>query len=196
MIYGYIRVSSKGQADNTSLEAQREAVEREGAEVIYEDVASGKDFNRGGYKKLEDSLKMGDTLIITKLDRFSRNTQDARNKIEELLNKGIKVNILNMGLIDFNTPIGKLTFTILSAFAEYEKDCINERCREGKARAKESTDFKEGRPVVHGIGVKEHSLQLLNEGHSYKKVSKMTGLSISTIQRYKRKIDAESLLEE
>lgn len=192
MIYGYIRVSTKSQEDNNSLEIQREAVTSNGAVEIFEDVASGKDFNREGFKALDNVLKDGDTLVITKLDRFSRDTQLARGKMEELLNNGIKVHILNMGLIDLSTPVGRLTFNILCSFAEYERDCIIERMREGKAKAKQSADFREGRPITHKTKAKDHALELLKI-HSIKEVVEMTGISKATLMRHKAKRKSEAL---
>lgn len=193
MIYGYARVSTKSQEDNTSLDNQISILKENGCEEIYSEVCTGATMERPQFIELENKLKNGDTLIITKLDRFTRSTERGITKIKELAEKGIKVNILNMGIVDLNNAMGKMMFTILSAFAEYEKDCIVERMKEGKAIAKSKEGFKEGRPKVHKDSQKAHALKLLNEGNTYKQVEELTGISKSTLIRYKRKVEAEEL---
>jgi DNA invertase Pin-like site-specific DNA recombinase len=130
-------------------------------------------------------LKEGDTLVVTKLDRFARSAGDAIDIVKGLFEKGVRVHILNMGLVE-NTPTGKLIFTIMSAFAEFERDMIVERTQEGKAIAKQKDDFREGRAKVYSKKQIEHALHLL-ESHSYKQVEAMTGISKSTLIRAKRK---------
>ncbi len=89
-------------------------------------------------------LKTGDTLIVTKLNRFARNTRETLAIIQELFKENVKVNILNMGLID-NTPTGQLVFTIFSAFAQLERNIIVTRTQEGKLYAKQHDPlFREG----------------------------------------------------
>lgn len=146
MIYGYARVSTKGQDRNgNSLPDQEAQLLREGCEVIYHDSFTGTKMDRPEFSKLLSILKSGDRLIVTKLDRFARTTSGGIETINELLNRGVSVHILNMGLID-NTPTGRLIVTILLAFAEYERNMIIERTATGKAVAK-ATDpsWREGR---------------------------------------------------
>lgn len=131
-------------------------------------------------------LKEGDTLVITKLDRFARSTRDAIEIVTELFDKGVKVHILNMGLVE-NTPTGRLIFNVMSAFAEFERDMIVERTQEGKAIAKQREDFREGRPNKFTKKQIEHALGLLAT-NSYKEVENMTGISKSTLIRAKNKV--------
>lgn len=145
MKYGYARVSTKGQArDGNSLEAQTEKLKESGAEVIYTDSFTGTKKNRPQLDLLLQNIQPGDTLIVTKLDRFARSTRQGLEIIEELKNKGIIVNILNMGVLD-NTPTGKLMYTIFLAFAEFERDMIVERTSEGKEIARLDPNWSEGR---------------------------------------------------
>lgn len=191
MNYGYARVSTKGQAkDGNSLEAQENALIAAGAEVVYKEAFTGTKTERPELKKLMKKLTSGDRLIVTKLDRIARSASKGIELIDELLNKGITVHILNMGVLD-NSPTGKLIRTIFLGFAEFERDMIVERTQEGKAIARETArakgkEFKEGRPKVYGREQMEHALELL-ENHSYTQVEALTGISKSTMIRYKRK---------
>lgn len=186
MIYGYARVSTKGQAkDGNSLESQEKALKSEGAKKIYCDAFTGTKAHRPELDKLLAEIKEGDTLIVTKLDRIARSTSQGIELINSLLDKGIIVNVLNIGKMD-NTPTGKLIRNIFLAFAEFERDMIVERTQEGKAIAKQDPDFREGRPQLHSDTQKEHALELLNSGKTYKQVESLTGISKSTLIRYKR----------
>ena len=136
MIYGYARVSSFGQAkDGNSLEAQEKALKDRGCNVIYTEAFTGTTNDRPKFSELIDKLQAGDTLMVTKLDRFSRSASKGAELIKELLERGVIVDILNMGRAD-NSPNGKLMLNILFAFAEFERDNIVERTSEGKAIAK------------------------------------------------------------
>ncbi len=186
MIYGYARVSTRGQAkDGNSLEAQEQELRAKGAEIVYKDTYTGTKAERPQFEKLLSEIKTGDTLIVCKLDRFARNAEDAIRIIKDLVNREITVNILNMGIAD-NSPMGKLMITILSGFAEFERDLIVERTQEGKAIARQKEGYREGRPNKYGKEQIEHALELL-QAHSYKQVEAMTGISKSTLIRAKRK---------
>lgn len=186
MIYGYCRVSTKGQAkDGNSLEAQQAAVKEAGAVEIYTDAFTGTKAHRPELDKLLNVISEDDTLIVTKLDRIARSATQGIELIQNLLDKGVTVHILNMGKLD-NTPTGKLIRNILLSFAEFERDMIVERTSEGKAIAKQNPDFVEGRPKKYNQKQINHALELLEE-HSYKEVEQMTGISKSTLIRAKRK---------
>ena len=146
MRYGYARVSSIGQQRNgNSLDAQVELLKQRGAEVIISECFTGRQVDRPKFTQLLETLKEGDELIVCKLDRFARSSKHGADLIQELVKRGVRVNILNMGVAD-NTSTGKLLLNIMFAFAEYEADMIAERTSEGKAE-KKATDpnYKEGR---------------------------------------------------
>ena len=149
MRYGYARVSSVGQQRNgNSLDAQIELLKQRGAEVIVSECFTGRKVDRPKFTELLGKLQPGDELIVCKLDRFARSSKHGADLIQELVNKGVRVNILNMGIAD-NTSTGKLLLNIMFAFAEYEADMIAERTSEGKAE-KRATDpnYKEGRKTI------------------------------------------------
>lgn len=146
MRYGYGRVSTKGQEKNgNSLTDQRNLLLAEGCDEIIEEAYTGGKMERPKFTKLLKKLKSGDTLVVTKLDRFARTTQEGLEVVQQLKDRGVKVHILNMGLIE-DTPTGDLILTIMLAFAQFEKACIVERTQAGKAIAKEKEGFTEGRP--------------------------------------------------
>lgn len=186
MIYGYARVSTKGQAtDGNSLEVQRKLLKENGAEVIFEDSFTGTKTDRPEFKRLLDYIKEGDTLIVTKLDRFARSMTQGSQLVTELINRGIRINILNIGIMD-NTPASKLIRNIFFSFAEFERDMIVERTQEGKAIAKTKDGFTEGRPKKYTEKQIKHALSLLaiNGGDkSYNEVVEITGISKSTLIR-------------
>jgi DNA invertase Pin-like site-specific DNA recombinase len=161
MIYGYARVSTKGQAhDGNSLEGQEQLLKENGASVIYKDSFTGTKTDRPEFNKLLDKLESGDILIVTKLDRFARRMSQGSELVNELINKGIKVNILNIGVMD-NTPASRLIRNIFFSFAEFERDMIVERTQEGKAIARTKKGFKEGRPKMYTSHQLNYAMSLL-----------------------------------
>lgn len=188
MRYGYARVSTSGQ----DLTAQIEALKAEGCDKIYSEKFTGTTKDRPQLEELLSILNEGDTLMVTKLDRIARSATQGSELVKELLEKGVKVHILNMGLLD-NTPASKLIRTIFFAFAEFERDMIVERTQEGKAIAKQREDFREGRPKKYTKKQINHALSLLNEGLSYREVSESTGISPSTLTRARREAKAKEI---
>jgi len=182
MKYGYARVSTRHQ----DLEGQLRQLEEERCDKVFFEKITGTKSNRPEFQKLLEEIQTGDTLVVTKLDRFARSTQDALNTIKYLFEKGVRINVLNLGIIE-NTSTGRLIFTIFSAFADFERDLIVERTQEGKEIAKQRPGFKEGRPKKYSKQQIDLAMQLL-ETHSYTEVEKMTGISKSTLTRYKRKL--------
>lgn len=193
MIYGYARVSTKGQAkDGNSLEAQELELRKAGAQIIYKDTYTGAKTDRPELNKLIHELKSGDKIIITKLDRIARSVNCGMELIDSLLDRDVCVHVLNIGLMD-NTPMGKLVRSVMFAFAEFERDMIIERTQTGKAIAKQDPNFKEGRPLKYDKLQKEQALELLNT-HTYKQIEELTGISKSTLIRYKRLKDRNKRL--
>ena len=189
MVYGYCRVSTQMQAkDGNSLEAQKNLLKENGAEEIYSDAFTGTKAHRPELDKLLAVLQAGDKLVVTKLDRIARSASQGIELVQTLLDKGITVHVLNMGLLD-NTPTGKLIRNIMLAFAEFERDMIIERTQEGKAIARRQPDFREGRPRLYNRKQIQHALELLKD-HSYRQVTELTGISKSTLIRAKNKAAA------
>ncbi len=190
MVYGYARVSTKGQQkDGNSLDAQKQALKEHGATKIFVDGFTGTKLERPEFDKLLATLKSGDTLIVTKLDRFARTVSQASELITNLIDAGVTVNVLNLGVLS-NDSVSILMRNILLSFAQFERDMIVERTQEGKAIAKANAEargekFVEGRPKKFDqdkIGI---ALEMLKT-KSYSQVSKVTGISKSTLIRAKK----------
>ena len=181
---GYARVSTIDQ----KLESQIEQLKNAGAEEIFQEKFTGTTNSRPAFINLLNTLESGDTLIVTKLDRFARNTREALATIQELFDKDIKINILNMGVID-NTATGKLIFTIFSAFAQFERDMIVSRTQEGKEYSrKNNPNFKEGRPNKFTEEQIQLAYELKQQGMTHKMIERKTGISVSTQKRRFNKI--------
>lgn len=185
-IFGYARVSTRGQAkDGNSLEAQEKTLKEAGAEIIYSDAYTGTKIHRPQFDLLIEQLKDGDTLIVTKLDRIARSTIEGATLVKELQERGVIINVLNVGVLD-NSPAGKMMTTMFLAIAEFERDLIVTRTQEGKEIAKKNPNYRDGRKPTDQVRL-NHALDELERGKTYKQVARETGISVSTIQRAKRR---------
>ena len=182
MIYGYARVSTRAQIKGNSLEEQRQHLMDAGCGCVIEEQYTGKTMDRPELDGLLAKLMSGDTLMVTKLDRLARSAVEGAKVIKDLTDKGIKVNILNMGEVD-DRPQGRLMLHILLAFAEFERDMIVERTQSGKAIARTKTGFREGRPPIAKVRKDAAVNMVVNDGKSYKEVADAMGISKSTVVR-------------
>ena len=189
MIYGYCRVSTKGQAkDGNSLEAQeKEILSRYKDALIYKEAYTGTTTDRPVFSEVIKMMQENDMLVVSKLDRLARNTEEGIQIIKQLFQKKCSVHVLNVGLLE-DTAMGQFFITTLLAVAELERNQIIERCQTGKAIAKQNPEFTEGRPKKFNQKQVDHALELL-KSHSYKEVEQLTGISKSTLIRAKRTAD-------
>jgi putative DNA-invertase from lambdoid prophage Rac len=169
-IFAYVRVSTLNQArEGESLEAQRRQVisyaESKGLDLPIENVfveagvSGGSDFQqRPEGAKLFDVLTEGDMVIFPKLDRAFRNTRNALNVLHELKARGVSVHFIDLGGDVTGNGVGAIVFTILSAFATFERERIAARIREVKQLKKAQGKFTGGRrafgyDVIDGVKV-------------------------------------------
>ena len=145
MRYGYARVSSKGQAtDGTSLDTQTQQLKDYGCTEIVAEAYTGTKAHRPKLDQLTQKLQAGDELVVTKLDRIARSLTAGLELFEQMDNKGVRVTVLNMGTMS-GDPASRLMRNVMLAVAEFERDMIYERTREGLERAHEQGKH-EGRP--------------------------------------------------
>lgn len=184
-VYGYARVSTLNQ----DLESQLQALEAEGCNEIVSEKFTGTSTDRPRLNELMEQLQEGDKLIVTKLDRLARNTKEGISIIETLFERGVKVHVLNVGLLE-NTTMGRFFLTTLLAVAEMERNLIIERTQEGKAIAKQNADYREGRPKKYKKEQLDHAMSLL-ASNSFAQVERLTGISMSTLKRESKKRKAD-----
>lgn len=191
MTIGYTRVSTKLQFMNgKSLDAQERSIMSKYPDaVIVKEQYTGTTTDRPELDKVMKTLKSGDTLVVTKLDRLARNTVEGIKIISNLFDKNIAVHVINVGLLE-NTNMGRFFLTILLAVAEMERNNIIERTQAGKEIARTRDGYKEGRPKKYTQTQLKMAVDLLDK-YSYREVSKMTKISISTLTRAKRKMKIE-----
>lgn len=130
-LIGYARVSTRDQ----HAEAQHDALTAAGCAKVFTDKASGKLASRPKLDAALAYLRPGDTLVCTKLDRLGRSVHNLVELGLALAERGIDLRVLHQG-IDTATPGGKLTFHILAAIAEFERDLISERTKDGLEAAR------------------------------------------------------------
>ena len=189
---GYARVSSKQQ----NLDRQIKALEEKGCKKIFKDISSGKNIERKGLYDLKDYVRENDTIVITEIDRLSRNNEDLSNLMMELQKKGCVFEILN--LPSFNDVTDKnlnrlLTNLILEIYkyqAESERKRIKERQRQGIELAKKRGRYKGRKPLYRQDDPKlVHAFSLLDQGYTYSEIEDITGINRRTFQRYRKKFN-------
>ncbi|SUI88308.1 Putative transposon Tn552 DNA-invertase bin3 [Serratia quinivorans] len=133
MKIGYIRVSTLDQ----NLERQTEVMKSEGAERIFQDKASGKNNDRPQLKKMLESLRSGDVVIVKSVDRMARSYSAFYLIWEEIKEKGASLRVVDLGMTLDNSPMTAFLVSIMAAVAELERGMIRERQKEGVKIAKE-----------------------------------------------------------
>ena len=182
MKYGYARVSTWKQTKGNSLEEQHQQLMEAGCDEIIEEQYTGTVRKRPKLDSLLVKLNTGDTLMVTKMDRLVRSLIEGANLIKDLTDKGIRVNILNIGEID-DRPQGRLMVHMLLAFAEFERDLIIERTKSGKTVARTKAGFREGRPPIDKARKDAAVNMVINDNKSYKVAAEAVGVSKSTVVR-------------
>jgi DNA invertase Pin-like site-specific DNA recombinase len=130
-LYGYARVSTNGQA----LDAQVTQLEAAGCARVFREKVSGAKTDRAELKKLLRSLRDGDVMLVTRLDRLARSARDLLNIMHAVDGKSAGFRSLGEAWADTTTPLGRLILTILGGMAEFERELIKTRTAEGRARA-------------------------------------------------------------
>lgn len=177
-VYAYLRTSTDDQV--WGIEAQRLAISARFPECTeHIEHASGKDLaGRPVFTTLVQGLSKGDVLVVAKLDRFARSVEDAVSVASTLMDRGVRLVVLDLDM-DFGTPIGKLVFSVLAAVAEFERNMISQRTRDGLAAAR-SSGISLGRTSAVD---RDAVLDLHEAGLSVREIAGRTGSSRSAVQR-------------
>ena len=141
---GYARTSTLEQV--AGLEAQRESLKALGCDKVWGEQASSVGFRRG-LAEAVSYARDGDTLVVTKLDRLARSVRHLGEIIEELDSKGVGLRIVDLGL-DTSNATGKLMLNVLGSVAQFEREMMLERQKEGVAKAKAEGKYKGRKPTA------------------------------------------------
>lgn len=187
-IFAYCRVSTVDQTTENQVREIRAAGFAIDSKRVVEETVSGSvaAMERDGFARLVDRLEAGDVLIVTKLDRLGRNAMDVRATVELLAANGIRVHCLALGGSDLTSPAGKMTMTVLSAVAEFERDLLIERTQAGLSRAKAEGKAL-GRPPALSREQQETVRGRRAAGSSLGTLAKEFGVSRAAIQRIERR---------
>ena len=175
---GYARVSTADQ----NLERQLDMLRQHGADIIFQEKMSGTKRERPELNKLLSHIALGDTVIVESLSRLGRSTKDLIELVELMNKKGVQL-VSIKEQIDTNTSTGRLLFTLMSALAQFERDVIAERTREGLNAAR-ARGRKGGRPRCNPHRLKQ-ALKLYASGqHTVAEIEDLTGIKRATLYRY------------
>jgi DNA invertase Pin-like site-specific DNA recombinase len=181
---GYIRVSSLDQ----NAERQLDGIH---LDKVFTDKASGKDTNRPQLQAALNHVRAGDRLVVHSMDRLARNVEDMLRLVREMNDRGVSVEFIkeNMSFTaGSDDPRSTLMFTMLSAFAQFERSLIKERQREGIALAKaKGTVYKGRKPALNAARIAQLREQAA-AGANRTKLAKEFGISRETLYQYIRQV--------
>lgn len=179
-IFGYARVSTMDQ----NLDTQLETLEKQGCHKIFKDKISGTTISRPALDEMLSMLREGDTIIVAKFNRLGRSTTHLISLVNQFASKGVVFRALDFG-IDTSTPTGRLMLIFFAALAEYERETILEKTRAGQLLAKAKGKHV-GRPSKINEEKYSKVKKALENGISVMDTAKITGISLSSVKRYRR----------
>ena len=180
LLIGYARVSTYEQ----DLTAQRVALERLGVDPAYiftDHGLTGTNRARPGLREALAACRSGDTLVVAKLDRLARSLRDAKDIVDELTAKHVKLSI-GGSVHDPLDPVGRLLFNVLAMVAEFESDLIRARTREGMQVAKAKGRLR-GKQPKRSILQQRHLMEVHNAGtHTTAELAELFNVARSTVR--------------
>lgn len=185
--YGYMRISTN--EEKQSFLRQEQQLKDAGCEIIYSDTESGSKINREGLNELLSVVEEGDCVVTVEFSRIARSVQQLISIADDLANRGVDFMSLTES-INTTTPEGKLFYTIIAAFSEFELNIIRSRTRQGlEAAAKKGRVG--GRPRTNESKLSAAIALYQTDEMSVSEISKATGVSRSVLYREldKRKIE-------
>lgn len=177
MKVGYSRTSTADQL--AGLSAQLRELESAECEKIFQEQISSVAI-RDQLNAAIEFVRSGDIFVVTKLDRLARSTADLLHIAQKLERKGVTLRILNLGA-DTSTPTGKLLFTTLGAIAQFEREIMLERQREGIAKAKAEGKYKGRQPMAKELY--DEIVRLSETRLTREKLAEKMGVGIATVYR-------------
>ncbi len=179
MLIGYARTSTADQA--AGFEAQLRDLKAAGCEKVFAEQLSSVDVaNRTELARAIEFAREGDTLVVTKLDRLARSVAHLLDLVDALEAKGVALRILGMA-IDTGTPNGRLMLNILGSVAQFEREIMLERQREGIAKAKAAGKYRGRAPTARSRS--DDVLELHRKGTGASEIARRTGISRASVYR-------------
>lgn len=178
MIFGYARVST----DDQNLDAQTDALKAAGAARIFADKISGGTRKRPELDKLFEQLREGDVVVVAKYDRLARSLRDLLDIVEAIKERGAGFRSLAED-IDTTTPAGRLVFHVFASIAQFERERISERTKEGLEAARKRGRVG-GRPPALSADQRAEVRRMREEdGKSLPEIARLFGVSVPTVRR-------------
>jgi DNA invertase Pin-like site-specific DNA recombinase len=177
MMVGYARTSTVDQI--AGLEAQLRELAAAGCEKTFQEQVSSV-AQRVQLQAALEYVREGDIFVVAKLDRLARSVADLMAILQALERKRVGVRILNLGM-DTGTPTGKLMVTVLGAVAQFEREMMLERQREGIAKAKSAGLYKGRKPIAGER--RQNVLKLAAEGATRTSIARQLGIGEATVYR-------------
>jgi DNA invertase Pin-like site-specific DNA recombinase len=178
MIIGYARVST----DDQSLDSQTDALSAVGAEKVFADRISGSRRTRPELDKMLEQLRDGDVVTVTKYDRLARSLKDLLEIVEAIRARGAGFRSLAED-IDTTTPAGRLVFHVFASIAQFERERISERTREGLASARKRGRVG-GRPPALSAAQKDEVRRMRDgESRTVSEIARLFKVSERTVRR-------------
>ena len=183
---GYLRVSALDQKELRQLEGIQ-------LDKKFTDKASGKDLKRPQLELMLAFVREGDTIICHSMDRLGRNLDDLRKVVIGLTERGVHVQFVkeNLTFTGSDSPMANLLLSVMGAFAEFERDLIRERQREGIAIAKKSGVYKGRKPALSPAQIASLKTDLADK-KSKTAVARSLGISRETLYRYLARSDEKA----
>lgn len=177
---GYVRVSTLDQ----NAERQLEGVP---LDRVFTDAASGKDTDRPQLNSLLAYAREGDTIVVHSMDRLARNVDDLRRLVQEQTRRGVRIQFIKENLLftGDDSPMANLMLTVLGAVAQFERDLIKERQREGIALAKQRGVYRGRQRKLSAERVSELRIRA-NAGEKKARLAREFGISRETLYQYLR----------
>lgn len=174
---GYARVSTSDQNHASQVDGLRGA----GVDRMYLDTFTGAKSSRPELDRMMASLRAGDTVVVTRLDRLGRSAKDLLNLSSEFESMGVSLVVIEQN-IDTSTPEGKLFFTIISAMAEFERSLISARTKDGLEAAR-ARGRKGGRKPVMTPAKAKTAKEMYKNGQYVSEIAQVLGVSRPTVYK-------------
>jgi DNA invertase Pin-like site-specific DNA recombinase len=178
MIIGYARVSTEDQ----NLDGQLDALKAAGAERVFADKITGTARSRPELDRLLDQLRQGDVITVTKYDRLARSLRDLLDIVDTIQAHGAGFRSLAED-IDTTTPAGRLVFHVFASIAQFERERISERTKEGLEAARKRGRVGGRPPALSPVQRDEVKRMRDDEGRNLSEIARIFEVSVKTVRR-------------